>query len=35
MKLLKIFDKRGTKIGARNITYRNAARAIILKDDKI
>ena len=35
MKLLKIFDKRDTKLGAREILYRNAVRAIILKEDKI
>ena len=35
MKLLKIFDKRDTKIGSQDIIYRNAARAIILNDHKI
>ncbi len=35
MKLLKIFDNRDTKIGAQEIIYRNAARAIILKDHKV
>lgn len=35
MKLLKIFDNRRTKLGAQPIIYRNAARAIILKDSKI
>ena len=35
MKLLKIFDKRGTKIGYQEIIYRNAARAIIMKDNKL
>lgn len=35
MKLLRIFDKRDTKIGYQEIIYRNAARAIILKADKL
>ena len=35
MKLLKIFDNRRTKIGAQPIIYRNAVRAIIMKDQKI
>jgi len=35
MKLLKIFDKRDTMLGARDIIYRNAVRAIIMKNQKI
>jgi 8-oxo-dGTP pyrophosphatase MutT (NUDIX family) len=35
MKLLKIFDRRKTKLGAQPIIYRNAVRAIILKGDKV
>lgn len=35
MKLLKIFDKRSSKIGSQPIIYRNAVRAIILKGNKI
>jgi 8-oxo-dGTP pyrophosphatase MutT (NUDIX family) len=35
MKLLKIFDKRSSKIGYQPIIYRNAVRAIILKENKI
>ncbi len=35
MRLLKIFDKRNIKIGYQPIIYRNAVRAIILKDQKI
>lgn len=35
MKLLKIFDRRDTKHGAQPIIYRNAVRAIILKEDKL
>ncbi len=35
MKLLKIFDKRDTKLGYQEIIYRNAARAIIMKDNKV
>ena len=35
MKLLKIFDRRKTKIGAQPIIYRNAVRAIIMKGDKV
>ena len=35
MKLLKIFDKRSSKIGYQPIIYRNAVRAIILKENKV
>lgn len=35
MKLLKIFDKRDTKIGYQEIIYRNAARAIIFKGHQV
>jgi len=35
MKLLKIFDKRESKIGYQPIIYRNAVRAIILKENKV
>lgn len=35
MKLLKIFDNRRTKIGSQPIIYRNACRAIILKNGKL
>ena len=35
MKLLKIFDNRRTKIGAQPIIYRNAVRAIIMKEGKV
>lgn len=35
MKLLKIFDKRDTLLGARDIIYRNAVRAIIIKNNKV
>lgn len=35
MKLLKIFDKRDSKLGYQPITYRNAVRAIVLKEKKI
>lgn len=35
MKLLKIFDSRDKKSGAQPIIYRNAVRAIILKENKL
>jgi len=35
MKLLKIFDRRDKKHGAQPIIYRNAVRAIILKENKV
>jgi 8-oxo-dGTP pyrophosphatase MutT (NUDIX family) len=35
MKLLKMFDKRSTKIGSQPIIYRNAVRAIILREHKV
>lgn len=35
MKLLKIFDKRDSKVGSKDIMYRKAVRALILKDGKI
>lgn len=35
MKLLKIFDKRESKIGYQPIIYRNAVRAIILRKNKV
>jgi 8-oxo-dGTP pyrophosphatase MutT (NUDIX family) len=35
MKLLKIFDKRNSKVGYQPILYRNAVRAIILNDNKV
>ncbi len=35
MKLLKIFDRRKTKIGAQPIVYRNAVRAIIMRGNKV
>jgi len=35
MKLLKIFDKRESKIGYQPIIYRNAVRAIIFKENKV
>ena len=35
MKLLKIFDRRKTRIGAQPIVYRNAVRAIILRGNKV
>lgn len=35
MKLLKIFDSRTEKHGAQPIIYRNAVRAIILKENKL
>jgi len=35
MKLLKIFDRRDRKIGYQPIIYRDSARAIILKENKI
>lgn len=35
MKLLKIFDNRRTKVGSQPIIYRNAARAIIMKNGKL
>lgn len=35
MKLLKIFDKRMSKIGYQPIIYRNAVRAIILRGNKV
>lgn len=35
MRLLKIFDKRESKIGYQPIIYRNAVRAIIFKENKV
>ena len=35
MKLLKIFDRRKTKIGSQPIIYRNAVRAILMKGDSV
>jgi len=35
MKLLKIFDKRSKMLGHQSIIYRDAVRAIILKEGKI
>lgn len=35
MKLLKIFDRRDKKHGAQPIIYRNAVRAIIMKERKV
>jgi len=35
MKLLKIFDRRDKKHGSQPIIYRNAVRAIILKENKV
>lgn len=35
MKLLKIFDKRSKRLGHQPIIYRDAVRAIILKEGKI
>lgn len=35
MKLLKIFDNRRTKLGSQPIIYRNAVRAIIIRESKI
>ncbi len=35
MKLMKMFDKRNSKIGYQPIIYRNAVRAIIFKEKKV